>query len=145
MGGLLESGWGKSTREFTRERCSQYETAHLRPGSKSERSLAELKHRAPFLRCACVQRSASGRRQSADSMRLPTGSSLRLPTYILILVFLLSAGPSPALPMACGPSRGATEKRSGTATIAIAALLAEGTWTIGCGAQVVAVGATSGA
>ena len=47
--------------------------------------------------------------------------------------------------MACGPSRGATEKRSGTATIAIAALLAEGTWTIGCGAQVVAVGATSGA
>ena len=47
--------------------------------------------------------------------------------------------------MACGPSRGATEKRSRTATIAIAALLAEGTWTIGCGAQVIAVDATSGA
>ena len=36
-------------------------------------------------------------------------------------------------------------KRSRTATIAIAALVAEGTWTIGCGAQVVAVDATSGA
>jgi len=63
---------------------------------------------------------------------------------ILILVFLLFAGPSPALPMAFGPlEEQPTKIQDGDDCDRRASC--GGTWTIGCGAQVVAVDATSGA
>src|SRR5882762_2446203 len=74
MGELLEDGRRKVNAGICAARCSQHETGLLLSDSKSERSLTEVKYREPFWLHVGEKLQAFATRQSADSMRLLTGS-----------------------------------------------------------------------
>jgi len=81
--------------------------------SKSERSLTEVKYREPFLLHIGEKLRAFATRQSADSMRLLTGSFPRLSAYFSFLLSHFFAGPWPAFGLASAPSPGVAEKDPG--------------------------------
>src|SRR5882762_6330149 len=106
MGELLEDGRRKVNAGICAARCSQHETGLLLSDSKSERSLTEVKYREPFWLHVGEKLQAFATRQSADSMRLLTGSFPRLSAYFSFLLSHFFAGPWPAFGLASAPSPG---------------------------------------